>query len=173
MLYARALGEAFGTLPEALQAFHSVTDTVLYVGRVEVSHGGPLARAVAAAGGLPRKAGDMPFAFRATRDGDAEIWERDFDGHVTRSRQWLAAPGMIAEQVGPGLVHMVPEVRGASLHIPFTGAKVFGLRMPRGALQTCGGVISVTQDGHIGFDVQARVPGLGLIIRYRGRMAAA
>lgn len=173
MLYPRAMGEAFGDLPEALQAFHAVEDTVFYRGQVEVSHGGPLGRAVAGAGGMPTRSGEMPFSFRATREGACEIWERDFAGQKTRSKQWLLEPGVIAEQVGTSVFLMQPEVRGAELHIPITGVTAFGLPLPRAVLRSCAGVEHVTEAGEIAFDVHARVLGIGLIVRYKGTLSMA
>ncbi|WP_224815890.1 DUF4166 domain-containing protein [Hasllibacter sp. MH4015] len=168
MLYPDAMGAAFDDLPEALQVFHAVEDSHLYKGLVTVSHGGALARRVAKSGGMPGKSGEMPFSFRATRDGDHEIWERNFDGHVTRSLQWLHAPGVVAERVGTSEFLMAPEVRDERLHIPITGVTAFGLKLPPGVLRSCEGVEHVTEDGGIAFDVHAEVKGLGLIIRYRG-----
>lgn len=168
MLYPRAMGAAFADLPEALQRFHAVEDTVLYRGQVEVRHGGPLGRALARAEGMPTRAGKMPFRFRATRDGDGEIWERDFDGHLTRSTQWLKAPGVIEEQVGTSRFEMVPQVREDRLHIPITAVSGFGLPVPMALMRECKGVEAVDAEGRITFDVQARVWGIGLVIRYRG-----
>ncbi len=170
MLYPRAIGAAFADLPQALQDFHAVDDTVFYRGRVEVTHGGRLARMVAKSGGMPVRSGEMPFSFRATRDGQVEIWERNFDGHVTRSKQWLHAPGVIAEQVGTSLFLLTPQVMDGGLHIPITGAKGFGVPLPRAVLRSCAGVETVTEAGAIAFDVHATVPGLGLVIRYKGTL---
>jgi len=171
MLYPRAMGDAFSDLPAALQAFHAVEDAVAYRGSVEVSHGGSLARAVAGAAGMPRRAGNMRFSFRATRDGAREIWERDFDGHVTRSTQWLYAPGVIAEQVGRSVFLLEPRLRDGRLHIPIRGVSGFGLPVPGWVMRSCEGIESVTEDGRISFDVHARLRGLGLIVRYRGTLA--
>ena len=171
MLYPRAMGHAFSDLPEPLQAFHSVDDTVFYKGKVTVSHGGALARMVAKSGGMPVRAGEMPFSFRATRDGSKEIWERSFDGHMTRSLQWMHSPGVVTERVGTSEFRMDPQVRGDQLYIPITGLKAFGLPLPAGVLKCCEGVEGVTEDGKITFDVQATVRGIGLIIRYVGELA--
>lgn len=173
MLYPRALGHTFTDLPAPLQAFHSVEDTIFYRGRVTVSHGNAMTRMIAKSGGMPAKSGDMPFSFRATRDGQAEIWERDFDGHITRSRQWLRPDGMIAEQVGTSAFLMAPRVRGDKLHIPITGVRGFGVRMPLGVLKSSEGIEGVTDDGRITFDVHATLRGLGLVIRYQGWLAPA
>lgn len=172
MLYPRAMGAAFGDLPAPLQAFHAIENTVFYRGEVEVSHGNAIGRAVAGAGGMPRRAGVMPFGFRATRDGDCEIWERNFDGQMTRSKQWLHAPGVIAEQVGTSLFLMEPVPHDGQLHIPIRGVTGFGLPVPGWVMRSCEGVEGVDAEGRVTFDVHARVLGLGLIVRYRGTIAA-
>ena len=173
MLYRRAKGAAIGDQHPARQAFHDVTDEVLYTGQVTVSHGHALSRAVARAGGMPGRSGTMPFQFRATRDGDHEIWERSFDGHITRSLQWLHAPGIVAERVGTSEFLMHPMAQGAQLHIPITRIRGFGLPVPQAMVVQCDGVEGVADDGAITFDVQAKMRGIGLIIRYQGKMARA
>lgn len=173
MLYPGVLGTAFRDLPVPLQAFHSVQDSVLYTGRVTVTHGSAVMRLLARSGGMPGKSGDMPFSFRATRDGGAEIWERNFDGHITRSRQWRHCDGVIAEKVGTSVFLMEPNVDRGMLHIPIIGVSGFGLPMPRGILASCEGIEGVTDDGKITFDVHASLRGLGLIIRYRGELSPA
>ncbi|ABD56373.1 DUF4166 domain-containing protein [Jannaschia sp. CCS1] len=173
MLYSRALGHTFSNLPEPLQAFHSVEDAVFYTGRVTVTHGSALTRRIAMSGGMPGKSGEMPISFRATRDDMSERWERNFDGHITRSRQWLHSDGVIAERVGTSVFLMEPRVDGDTLRIPITGLRGFGLPMPRAVLSSCEGIEGVTADGHITFDVHASLRGLGLIIRYRGTLQRA
>lgn len=168
MLYPRAMGHAFSDLPEPLQAFHSVDHTVFYKGQVTVTHGNALARLIAKSGGMPGKSGEMPFSFRATRDGLKEIWERNFDGHMTRSLQWIKADGVVAERVGTSEFLMEPRVDGDTLRIPITGLRAFGLSLPRGVLSSCEGVEGVTEEGQITFDVHCKARGLGLIIRYQG-----
>ncbi|UWQ96583.1 DUF4166 domain-containing protein [Rhodobacteraceae bacterium M385] len=173
MLYPRALGDAFNDLPAPLQAFHAVEDTVFYKGRVTVTHGNALTRLIAKSGGMPVKSGEMPFSFRATRDGGKEIWERNFDGHMTRSLQWLHTDGIVAEQVGTSEFLMEPKVEGDKLLIPITGLRGFGLPMPLAVLSSAGGVEGVTEDGKITFDVHASLRGLGMVIRYQGTLAPA
>ncbi|GAB5448179.1 DUF4166 domain-containing protein [Gymnodinialimonas sp.] len=173
MLYPRAMGNAFFDLPEPLQTFHAVENTVFYKGHVTVTHGNALTRMIAKSGGMPGKSGEMPFSFRATRDGTSEIWERNFDGHMTRSLQRLHSDGVIAETVGTSEFLMQPRASGPTLHIPITGLRAFGLPMPSWVLTSCEGVEGVTEDGKITFDVHAAVRGLGLIIRYQGELAPA
>ncbi|MEJ6389693.1 DUF4166 domain-containing protein [Gymnodinialimonas ulvae] len=167
-LYPTAMGAAFGGLPDALQRFHTVEGR--YTGRVRVSHGNGLARTIARAGGMPGTAGEMPFSFRLTHTKDAEVWERDFGGHITRSTQWLHAPGIVAERVGSSVFLMAPEVRDEGLFIPITGVRGFGLPVPQGLVVSCEGMERVRDDGAVTFDVHARVRALGLIIRYQGTM---
>jgi hypothetical protein len=173
MLYPEAMGPAFDTLPEPLRAFHSVEGKALYEGRVVVSHGSGLARTVAKAGGMPGTSGEMPFAFRMIQEEDGETWERNFGGHITRSRQWLHGPGVVAERVGTSTFLMEPRAADGALHIPITRITGFGLPVPRGLVASCEGVERVTEDGAITFDVHARLAGIGLIVRYRGQMRRA
>ena len=173
MLYARAMGDAFEELPEQLRAFHNVEDSNLYAGEVTVTHGHALSRGIAKAGGMPAASGTMPFRFRATRDGETEIWERRFGNHMTRSLQWLDEPGIVAERIGTSTFHMAPVPRNGTLYIPVVAMRGFGLPVPRPAIASCEGVEGVRDDGAVTFDVHARLHGLGLVIRYQGWMAPA
>lgn len=173
MLYPRVMGHAFSHLPEPLQAFHSVDHTVFYKGRVTVTHGSAFTRFIAKSGGMPVKSGEMPFSFRATRDGGKEIWERNFDGHMTRSLQWLHSDGVVAERVGTSEFLMEPRVEGETLRIPITGVRGFGLPMPLAVLSSAEGLEGVTDDGKITFDVHASLRGFGLVIRYQGELSPA
>lgn len=173
MLYPSVMGDAFWDLPEPLQAFHSVDNTVFYKGSVTVTHGSALTRLIAKSGGMPVKSGTMPFSFRATRDGNKEIWERNFDGRMTRSLQWLHGDGVVAERVGTSEFLMEPHVVERQLRIPITGVRGFGLPMPIAVLSSAEGIEGVTDDGKITFDVHASVRGLGLVIRYQGELSPA
>lgn len=170
-LYPTAMGPAFHDLPEALQRFHSVEGR--YTGRVTVSHGNALSRGVAWAGGMPGTSGDMPFSFRLTHTPDGEVWERSFGGHITRSTQWLHAPGIVAEKVGSSVFLMKPQVRDGGLFIPIIGIRGFGLPIPQSLVASCDGMERVRDDGAITFDVHATLKGLGLVIRYQGAMTPA
>jgi len=173
MLYREAMGAAFDTLPEPLRRFHSAQGTLRYEGRVTVTHGSGLARAIARAGGMPGVSGEMSFAFVLTRDGAREVWERDFNGHVTRSHQWLHGPGVVAERVGASTFLMTPRVCDGKLHIPIIRITGFGLPVPGALVASCEGVEDVTEDGAVTFNVHAKLRGIGLIIRYRGEMRPA
>lgn len=173
MLYPRVMGHAFSDLPEPLQAFHSVDHTVFYKGHVTVTHGSAFTRMIAKSGGMPVKSGEMPFSFRATRDGKSEIWERNFDGHMTRSLLWQHSDDVIAERVGTSEFLMEPKVEGDTLRIPITGLRGFGLPMPLAVLSSAEGVEGVNAKGNVTFDVHASLRGFGLIIRYQGVLAAA
>ena len=173
MLYPRAMGAAFADLPPALQRFHSVAGSLHYAGEVTVSHGGALARALAGAGSMPMRVGTMPFRLHARRAGDTEIWERHFGPRVTRSVQWLHAPGLIAERLGPGTFLLAPRVRDGRFHIPITGIRLAGLPLPVALMRDGGGVEWADADGVIAFDVRLCLRGAGEVIRYRGTLRPA
>jgi hypothetical protein len=168
MLYRRALGEAFETLPPELQELHADTGTHVFEGEVEVMHGGPVARPFARLAGYPARSGRMPMRLTIRRDADGETWDRSFDGHGTRSTQWLAGPGMIAERIGPATLLLRPFADGSVLRLPVVGLRAFGMPLPLALLPEAGGVEAVDPGGAITFDVGARAWPIGPLIRYRG-----
>jgi hypothetical protein len=168
MLYRRALGPSFDALPPALRHLHSGAGIQVFDGEAEVVHGNAIARPFVRLAGFPGRSGRMPIRLTIRSDGDGEVWERSFGGHITRSRQWLAGPGRIAERIGPATLLMRPVVDGALLRMPVAGLRGFGLPLPSALLEGGGGVEHVEPGGGIAFDVCATALLIGPLIRYRG-----
>jgi hypothetical protein len=139
VLYKRALGPAFDALPPALQGFHAGPASQVFDGHAEMRHGTAIARLCVRLAGFPAGVGRVPLRLTVTRNDDGEVWERDFGGHVTRSRQWLAGPGLIAERIGPATVLMRPVVDGPALRLPIVGLRGAGVPLPAGLLSQGGG----------------------------------
>lgn len=170
MVLAAVLGDAFLDLPQALQAFHGGQGDCAYVGSVDVTYGGTLARHLGRLGGFPPAGRDVPLRMRIRTTPNGEIWDRDFDGHVLRSMLWRDGPSTVSERLGRVEVRMRPAVRNHGLAMPVIGLRSLGISMPGAVLGPSGGHESVTDDGRIAFDVASRVTGLGLLIRYRGTL---
>ena len=166
-LYARALGARFDALPDALRRFHGGPG--LWRGSARLTQGGALARRMVRAMGYPDRDGDVPLTLRIAADGDAEVWRRDFDGPVVETRQSLVRPGVIAERLGPMTVELRCEAAPPGLRLAIAAARLGPLPGPRPA----GGGLERAEGRAVRFDVTARAPGLGLLIRYEGLLEPA
>src|SRR5262245_28353594 len=101
-LYRRLLGAAFDSLPAALRDFHDVERERDFQAIFRITRGkGSLRNLLCRLGGLPPAGEAVPLRLRVTPDGDREIWERHFGGHLFRSVQW-AAGGLMVESLGNG-----------------------------------------------------------------------
>ncbi len=175
-LFQQALGPAFGTLPERVRALHANLDTCRWVGQADVETGGTaLAALVRRLVGFPGAGDAIPVMVEMRRDGEAEVWIRDFGGRRFRSEMRLAgAPGSgrITERFGPFRFAIALSVTPLGLGFPIARGWFLGLPLPRWLLPTSN-TIEFEEAGALRFDVGIRAPWLGQIVRYCGALSEA
>lgn len=165
-VFQQLLGADFAELPPGVQHLHLRSGTTVYAGEVRVERGsGVLSRLCAWATRLP-SAGRGPVAVEIASDPSAERWTRHIGGHAMRSRLW-ASDGLLCERLGlvtfgfrlgvehGQLVWRVQRVRALGVPLP---ARAFGAVVARES----------EADGRYTFDVSAALPGVGLLVHYRG-----
>ncbi|WP_170348255.1 DUF4166 domain-containing protein [Ruegeria atlantica] len=155
-------------VPLALQQLHS--NTGHYAGRCDIVEGrGWLIRLALHLGRFPRSANDIPVQVRIDRDDDTWQWVRDFDGHTTRSLLTFDhGADCVREKLGWLTLWLEPEVEAEHLLIHIRGLSILGLRCPAFLLPRSSTVEWQSETGDFCFDVSAKVPGLGVLIRYSG-----
>ena len=104
------------------------------------------------------------------RQGEAEIWRRNFAGRRYHSR-FLVRDGLIVEQMGPATNRFRATVVGEKLHLKLVGFRFFGVPLPAWLSPRCPAVESGVA-GCYRFDVPIYLPLVGLAIRYTGLMEA-
>jgi saccharopine dehydrogenase-like NADP-dependent oxidoreductase len=171
-LYARVLGGAYAQLPGRVRALHHVTEPSRWVGCAGIERGaGQIVRILGAIAGLPPAGRAVPLSVTFSPvDGD-EIWSRDFGGHVFRSRQGEAGP-QVWERVGPSRFLFRPLVDADGLHLELADFRILGVPVPRAVWPS----ISTREwdaDGRYHFAVEARIPLIGLLVRYTGWLVPA
>ena len=172
-LFQQALGAAFYNLPAAVRRLHAVRGTLRYAGIASVERGrNPLARLCARIAGLPKAMRDVPLAIEFTADAKRETWRRDFGGTRMQTRLALKG-GLLRERLGP--LHFRYQLHPGSdaLWWQVAGVRLFGLLpLPAGWFD---GVRcrERERDGRYEFLVEARLPLLGLVVRYEGWLAPA
>ena len=172
-LFQQALGAAFYTLPEAVRRLHAVRGTARYAGIASVERGrNPLARLCARIAGLPKAMCDAPTTVEFIADPARETWRRDFGG--TRMQTRLAFKrGLLRERLGPLQFRYHLHPGDQALWWQVDGVRAFGLLpLPAGWFD---GVRCREREhgGRYEFLVEARLPLVGLVVRYEGWLAPA
>lgn len=167
-LFRRVLGEGFARLPVPVQALHSGPGH--WTGEAEVERGrGLLARLCARLTRLP-PAGDQPVRVEIRCDADGEHWVRRYAGaHAMPSRLWVGQ-GRLRERLGPVVLEYALAADPACLQWRVSAARCCGCPLPA---RWFAGVIARESgvDGRYRFDVRAELPGVGLLVHYRGWLA--
>jgi hypothetical protein len=170
-LYCRILGSAFTSLPPRLQELHGDTAAREWAGFAEVRRGhGPAAALAAALIGFPRAAPRVPVTVTFSREGGAERWTRNFGGKSFSSVQSAGAgrnQHLVVERFGLASIALALVVEGDRLLLIPRRWSVLGIPMPQFLLPT-GSSFETERDGQFCFDVEIRLPLIGLIVAYRG-----
>lgn len=167
-LFARLLGRDFESLPTAVRCLHLRTGPARYRGEVTVRRGeGWLSRLCAAATRLP-PAGRGPITVDIDIQPEGERWIRHVHGHAMPSWLWWQ-DGLLCERLG--LVRFGFRLGVRDEGIEWTVERVHALGIPLPA-RWFGGVRAreSARDGRYAFDVQAALPGIGLLVHYRGSL---
>ena len=171
-LYRRLLGADFDRLPPAVRSLHDVRERSVWIGRADVERGTSfVCRLIAAIAGLPPAGPDQPLTVTFTPENGAEIWHRAFGARVFRTVQALG-PGVILEQSGPARLTLAPRLTAAGLSLDIQAAHVLGIAVP-GWLLPIAKTSEYDSDGRYQFEVEARLPWFGRLVRYAGWLQPA
>lgn len=169
-MYRALLGAQFDALPEPVRAVHSGDAVATFAGRCDVERGSSfLSRLIGAIAGLPAAGRDLPLRVRIERGPAHERWTREFAGRPMRSRL-AARDGILTERLGPGTFRFALDPLADGLRWRLVGVRILGIPMP---LAWFAGVEAseTAEGGTYRFDVRARLPLAGPLVRYRGVLA--
>jgi hypothetical protein len=161
------MGESFGRLHPAIQAFHRLNGSHRLSGWVATdAPASSFARALAWLIRSPLH--DSGGAFRLWIDAgpQTETWVRRFRDGAMPSRI-RAASGRLVEQMGAVRLIFELEEADGRLQMHLVEAQVLGLRWPRWLMPT----VQAEERGstnEVHFDVRAALPGIGTVTSYRG-----
>ena len=170
-IYERILGEAYFRLARPLQKFHSRSSAFAMKGKADVVRDRSLAsKLVGRLIGFPEPGQNVDVEVTIDIDGQVETWTRKFERRVFQSRQKLGRgryDGLIVESFGPiGFGIAVTENDGR-LGLALRGWDILGLPMPRWAMPD-GQAFEHGADGRFNFEVEIKLPVVGLIVGYKG-----
>ncbi len=173
-VFEQALGPALDELPATVRALHDVLAFRRWTGTARVERGtGRLARLICSLVGFPPATDAVPVEVTMERRGDTEIWVRDFGGHRFRSHlRATGQPGEVTERFGPLTFYVRLTPVGDTLTYPVASGRCGPVPIPRALLPQSETVEGADGDAAT-FDVSIRLPGVGPLVRYRGRLEEA
>ena len=168
-LYERLLGASWARLPDVTRALHAPDGAVLFEGEADIDRGRSfMARLCTAALRLPAAGRSVSARVKTTREDDGELLERWFAGRRFATLQG-ADEGRLVERFGPFRLSFRIEGGEAGIVFHQTGVTVWGIPIPRALAPRVEACEQADAETHI-FDVRLSMPGIGEIVRYRGRL---
>lgn len=166
--FERLVGDAFEALPAPVRRLHREGGRRSYDGEVVVRRGrGPLARLCGWATRLP-PSGAAPIQVEIDSTPSCETWSRHVGGHVMASRLW-DHDGLLHERLGLVTFGFRLEASAAGLRWTVARVRALGLPLPAGWFRDVR-ADETEQDGRYAFRVTAALPGVGLLVDYRGTL---
>jgi hypothetical protein len=169
MIFQRAMGPGFDRLSAPLRRFHAASGSLDFHGEVEIqAPQGALARVLCALLGSPSSTVRGPIHFHLDSHPDAQTWVRHFPHSTMRSTMTLEG-GSLVEKLGPASLVFDLREQNGGLSMDLLSMRFFGVPCPSWLLPRI--VATETGEGdRLCFDIQARVPGVGLVTAYRGHL---
>ncbi|TCL69592.1 saccharopine dehydrogenase-like NADP-dependent oxidoreductase [Rhizobium sp. BK251] len=172
-IYRQVLGAGFETLPSPVKALHDAIRSRTWRGQAEVMQGkSRIARAVCRIMGFPDTAADVPVSVALSPEQRAEAWTRTF-GEKSFSSVQKCGTGrndlLILERFGMITVALALVIEGDRLLFVPRSWSLLGIPLPR-ALMPTGRSFETGHEGRFRFDVEIAMPGIGLIVAYKGTM---
>ena len=165
-LYARAMGAAFGRLPGAVRAIHSVLRDDGAHGVATVTRGrNPIARLIGGIVGFPPEGEHQLHVHFEELDG-VETWTRRFSGKGFHSRLSLRGP-LLTERFGLLTFGFELPADGSGLEMILRAWWFGPVRMPLFLGPRCD-AREYEEEGRFRFDVSIGLPLIGPIAHYRG-----
>jgi saccharopine dehydrogenase-like NADP-dependent oxidoreductase len=170
-LFRRALGPSFDRMPAPIQQGHEVADQLLLAGRASVDGANTVGgRLLAWLMGFPRAAADVPVSVAMRAAGDGEIWVRDFGGTRFQSRlsPCKDKPGFIKERFGLITFKLALSAGDHGLDLAIVSGRIGFIPLPSFLIPRSSATERVDPEGRYCFDVPISLPGVGLLVHYRG-----
>ena len=165
-VFRACCGADFHLLPETIQRAH--TGRIHLQGNVQVARGGTLGNLVANALRLPEAGEAVAMSVDGDHQPDCMIWDRSFDGRRFRSCFRRDGDHLI-ESIGPFRLHLRLAVADHRLRYVLDRVSLFGIAWPR-ALAPHLHAWEGEADGRYDFGVEVRLPLIGRLVCYRGRL---
>jgi hypothetical protein len=168
-LYQQVMGADYAALPAPLQHFHALEGSHVLTGVVQVDAPASFpARMLAWSLGTPLQARQGAIRFELQADAYSETWTRHFPGSSMQSRLTLAG-GRVTERLGPARLSFTLHGGADKLQMQLASLHFLGVPCPRW-LRPAIVAEETASEGRLHFLVQASLPVIGLVTRYRGHL---
>ncbi len=170
-VFARALGDNFGTLPAPVQAFHNAGNRT-YGGLADITRSrSPYGWLILKLAGFPPAGSAVPVTVTVEESEGDEHWTRDFGDHFTRSIiRFTGVDGIIEERLGLLTLCMKLTASPKGLHYAILSASIFGIDAPRFLLPKSDTWETADSAGNFHFSVTATAFMAGRLIHYQGSL---
>ena len=115
---------------------------------------------------MPPEGPDQPLVVTFEPVGETEVWSRRFGKALFRSVQYERG-GLLQERVGPTTFVFTPVATTEGLALRLDGFRVLGIPLPQ-LLHPTVRTFEREHHGRYEFEVEARLPLFGLLVRYAG-----
>jgi len=171
VLFRQLIGPDFEGLPLAVRNVHQDCGETALAGRCRIDRGaGPLAAIFCAAASLPYAGEDVPLRVTIRRDRDGETWAREFAGKAMVS-SLRARGGYLEERLGLATFRFTLAADRERIVWKLVAVRALGIPLPVAWFSGVSASES-TEGGRYRFDVEARLPVVGLLVRYEGTLDA-
>tara|TARA_R110000868_G_scaffold235373_2_gene489297 strand:+ start:13943 stop:14482 length:540 start_codon:yes stop_codon:yes gene_type:complete len=169
-LYQRLVGDAaWAQLPAVTRALHTPDPSVLFEGEAEIARGShPMARLAAAMLRLPASGSAVPARVKVSLQDEGELLERWYGGRRFATVQG-ERNGQLYERFGPFRLsfRLTGGPEGVDFHQE--GVALWFLPLPAALAPRVEARERADGEVHV-FNVRLSLPGIGLVIAYRGRL---
>lgn len=169
-VFQQVLGRRFAGLAPSLSRFHALQGRHERRGEVDtMPPDSAPGRVLAWCLGSPRRAATGEIRFELDASPAHETWTRHFPGRTMRSRM-AARGGRLEERMGPARLEFVLDARDGGLVLELVRLRFLGLPCPAWLRPR----LVATERGEgarLHFHIEARVPGIGRVVGYRGWLA--
>jgi hypothetical protein len=174
-LFERVLGTNFAALPSPIRKIHDSRICKRFEGRSTVTRGRGIAvNLIGMAVGFPASGGDIPTIVTIHRDGEKEIWTRQFGSAKFCSRLSSARRkrGSITERFGFLSFDIDLDARGGCLYYPVARGRIGPIPLPWFLTPSSDTVEHQgAEDGRFHFSVKIALPFFGHLVSYEGWLA--
>jgi len=171
-LYERILGEDWLALPDTTRFLHAPSPVCELVGEADIQRGNnAFSRLLADLMRLPKSGRQIPTRVRVTAEREGEWLERWYDGQRFATWQWAQGKRLL-EKFGPFTLRFSLQGNEAGIQFVLERVQLWSIPLPR-LMRPHVDAHEASADGKHLFDVELRLPGLGRIVRYSGRLTPA
>ena len=173
--FQRVLGRSFEDLAVPVRRLHSLTAPTTVSGLADIDVApGAIRAAICWLAGLPKPGRDVPVSVEFRPDGRGGVrWTRRFGGRgyasSFRAEQRCGGP-LLIERFGPFHLEFRLEAVAGGVSWLLVGVTCVGIHAPAWALPKAR-CLESSDGNRYRFDIEAEMPLIGLLIRYRGWLA--